>query len=298
MPSRLPLATAWAIAHSNVVGLSSSIRAEVALVVERHAHVPAVRAAMLDVLDDAALFPLRMTKQDEERVIASLWACVPVSSTPSKPVDVRVGFVDATTDGLTPVPNAFARVQTAWDAGSDVVLAPEWLFVGDGKPLSRAEHDVLVEQCKALTANSDRLCVPGTIAWADERGRLHNSAYAFSNGELVYSTDKRGDGGDVDIARHHALVYFSREVPSPTFTWRGLTVGLEICRDHGDARLRRSLATAGGADTVDLQLVVSSGVWVKHSAVGIGGVVALAQGEGVLQHEQYRRGNDGTLAPL
>jgi hypothetical protein len=297
MPSRLPLATAWAIAHSNVVGLSLATRAEVALVVERHAHAPAVRAAMLDVLDDETMFPMRMTKQDEERVLGALWACAPVPSTSAKPVDVRIGFVDATTDGRKPVPQAFARLEASWNAGSDVVMAPEWFFVGDAKPLSRTEHNTLVEQLKALTSGSDRLCVPGTIAWADDNGHLHNTAYAFSNGEQLYAIDKRGDGGDVDIARHHALTYFSNDVPSPTFSWRGLTVGLEICRDHGDARLRRSLL-ASHKDTVDLQLVVSSGVWVKHASVGIGGVVALAQGDGVLQHEQYRRNDDGRLVPL
>lgn len=282
--------------HENVVDLTPSVQREVALVARHGAH-PDVKEAMLAVLDDPTMFSMQMTAQDEQRLLGALWSCVPVSATKAAPVDVTVGFVDAVTDGLQPVPDAFAKVEAAWRGGACVVLAPEWLFVGDGAPLTKAGHDDLLQKLCALTAGSDRLCVPGTIAWADDRGRLHNTAYAISNGEVVYRTDKRGDGGDVDIARHHALVYFSRDVEHTTFAWRGLTVGLEICRDHGDARLRRALAERGQPDTVDLQLVVSSGVWVKHAAIGVGGVVALAQGDGTLQHEHYRRADSGRLEP-
>lgn len=59
-------------------------------------------------------------------------------------------------------------------------------------------------------------------------------------------------------------------------------MGLEICRDHGDARLRWDLEdddVGGGRRTVDLQLVVSCGVELKHPAVGMGGACLVSNGD-------------------
>ncbi|HEY1099070.1 MAG TPA: hypothetical protein VGF99_09075, partial [Myxococcota bacterium] len=202
-------------------------------------------------------------------------------------------------DGRTAVADAFALVEKAWAGGADVVLAPEWLFVpAHGPSLSAADKDVLLDRLAALTRGSERLLVPGTIPWHDDDdvvgGGYHNTAFALCDGRVVFAVDKRGDGDDVDIAKGMGRRHVA-DGGGSTFEWRGVTVGLEVCRDHGDARLRHELLAAGKRDVVDLQLVVSSGVWLKHAAIGIGGMVLVAQGDGIAGHERGTRGDDGRL---
>jgi hypothetical protein len=267
--------------------------------------VAAVDAQLLgdivDAIAEPTLWCVPMRPADEARVLAAAINAVPVASVRAKrgvPAADDIAIVDVKTNGTDAVAGdidgAFALVEAAWRSSSAVVMAPEWLFVpASGVALSRADKDALVARLAALTAGSDRLLVPGTIPWADGDGGYHNTAMAFSNGQVVHSVDKRGDGDDVGIANGAGLSFVSNPGHS-TFRWRGLSVGLEVCRDHGDARLRYELL-ASGKGTVDLQLVVSSGVWLKHAAVAVGGVVAVAQGDGIAGAEVATRADDGSL---
>ncbi len=72
-------------------------------------------------------------------------------------------------------------------------------------------------------------------------------------------------------------------------------MALEICRDHGDARARWDLEHAGRS-TVDLQLVVSNGVDLKRPAVGMGGVVLVANGDPLI--DDSRRAEGGRRVEL
>lgn len=257
----------------------------------------AVGEAIVAQLEDPSLWCVPMRPNDEARVLAKAIDAVPLSNapvkTPTSPIAV-LHAIEARTDGKTAVDNALPRLQAAWDKGGDVVVAPEWFFVpAHGVAMSAADKDALVAQLAKLTVGSDRLLVPGTLPWADDDGGYHNTAFAFSGGEVLHSVDKRGDGDDVDIARGAGLHHVSDEGGS-TFAWRGVTVGLEVCRDHGDARLRWELLGTS-RDVVDLQVVVSSGVWLKHAAVGVGGQVVVAQGDGIAGAELGRRDAGGRL---
>lgn len=256
-----------------------------------------VGEAIVAQLEDPSLWCVPMRPNDEARVLAKAIDAVPLSNTPVKtptsPVAV-VHALEARTDGKTAVDDALPRLQQAWAKGGDVVVAPEWFFVpAHGVAMSAADKDALVSQLAQLTVGSDRLLVPGTLPWADDDGGYHNTAYAFSGGQVLHSVDKRGDGDDVDIARGAGLHHVSDEGGS-TFAWRGVTVGLEVCRDHGDARLRWELLGTG-KDVVDLQVVVSSGVWLKHPAVGVNGQIVVAQGDGIAGAELGRRDAGGRL---
>jgi len=257
----------------------------------------AVGEAIVAQLESPSLWCVPMRPNDEARVLAKAIEAVPLSTTaaktPSSPI-ATVHAIEARTDGKTAVDNALPRLQAAWDKGGDVVVAPEWFFVpAHGVAMSVVEKDALVQRLAQLTVGSDRLLVPGTLPWADDDGGYHNTAFAFSNGEVVHSVDKRGDGDDVDIAKSAGLHHVSDDGGS-TFAWRGVTVGLEVCRDHGDARLRWELLGTN-RDVVDLQVVVSSGVWLKHAAVGVGGQVVVAQGDGIAGAERGHRDGTGRL---
>lgn len=259
----------------------------------------AVHDDMVVALEDPSLWCVPMRAADEARVLAKAMAAVPLSSslaTPATPPIAAITQVAALTDGSTAVKGAFSQIEQAWRAGGDVVIAPEWLFVPEkGVALSSADKDALVKRLAALTVGSNRLLVPGTIPWADDAGGYHNTVFAFSDGAVVKEIDKRGDGDDVAIAARAGLTHTARPETS-TFAWRGIVVGLEICRDHGDARLRFELL-GGRRDVVDLHLVVSSGVWLKNAAVGIGGHAVVAQGDGVNANEHVVRSASGFVAP-
>jgi hypothetical protein len=243
------------------------------------------RALFAKTMANEALWSVPMSNADEQRVLSRAVACVPLSprasSSPSS-----VAFVTATTDGQHTVAGAFDKVAAAYANGADVTLAPEWMFVPTrGVSMSRAAYDTLVAKLCALTEGDDRLLVPGTLPWHDDNGGYHNTAVAISNGKVIATLDKMGDGDDVEIAQSAGKTYAPGEGGCAVFRWRNMRVGLEICRDHGDARLRRHLL--GNADErVDVQLVVSSGVWFQHAAVGNGGCVLVAQGDG--PHETVR----------
>jgi len=269
----LPAAT-----RDDVPLLGTDAQATLARLVLRHAGEAGTIADIADAIASPTLWCVPMKLADERRVLAAAIAAVALPAVAARsgvPGPDAVVVVDAVTNGTDAVKDAFARLEAARHAGGDVVMAPEWFFVPDsGVAMTRPARDALMQRLAALTAGSDRLLVPGTLPWQDDDGGYHNTAMAFSNGRLLHSVDKRGDGDDVDIATGAGLRFVSTPGHS-TFRWRGLSVGLEVCRDHGDARLRYELAE-GGKHVVDLHLIVSSGVWLKHAAVGVGGTVARA----------------------
>jgi hypothetical protein len=289
------LALLPASTRDDVALLGAEARDALARLVLRHAGDASAIADIVDGIASPTLWCVPMKLADERRVLAAAIGAVAVPAVAARagvpgPDDVAV--VDAVTNGTDAVKDAFSRLEAVWQAGADVVMAPEWFFVpDDGVAMSRGARDALMQRLAALTAGSDRLLVPGTLPWRDDDGGYHNTAMAFSNGRLLHSVDKRGDGDDVDIATGAGLRFVSTPGHS-TFRWRDLRVGLEVCRDHGDARLRHELAERG-LDVVDLHLVVSSGVWLKHPAVGVGGTVAVAQGDGINGSERASRGPGG-----
>jgi hypothetical protein len=274
---------------SRMAELSSDARADFAKLWFVCGADRALKKAVSAVLMDDMNWTMTMTTADERRLLAKAMDAVPVPSTPSKRADRcrTVSIVREVTDGKRAVPNALETLRRAWANGDDVTMGPEWLLVPHGKlAWSEAEKDALVQRIAALTDGSDRLLTPGTIPWHDDEGRYHNTAYAISDGRVLLALDKRGDGDDVDIAQSAGLT-FASDASASTFAWRGLRVGLEICRDHGDARMRFELL---GQKPLDLHLVVSSGVWLKHANVGVGGACVVAQGDASFTPEAMVRG--------
>jgi predicted amidohydrolase len=157
-----------------------------------------------------------------------------------------------------------------------VVVAPEWFFLPKDRLHTQAEVRALREALLTATAGRDVLLVAGTVGYKDARGRYHNTALVIANGALLVGYDKCADGGDADLARRHRA-RFARGSETPIVRWRGLDVGIEICRDHGDGLLRFRLLTAPRA-RVDLHVVVSAGVGPRHVAAGLGGVLVHVDG--------------------
>jgi hypothetical protein len=273
-PSRGGLARHFA---AELNAMSREGRSELEKIFALFAHDKNTCAALKEVLDDPRHWPVPMRVADEQRVLALAIDATPLPDLAARRGPTSFAIVRAQTNGTTPVPDAFDRVAAAYARGDEVTIAPEWMFVPpNGVAWSEADKDALVARLCALTVGQTRLLVPGTIPWADERGGYHNTAFAIAGGEVVHQIDKRGDGDDADIAKGAGLA-FVHDDGGTAFEWNGLRVSLEVCRDHGDARTRRALVDKHAV--VDLQLVVSSGVCLRHAAVGVGGACVVAQGD-------------------
>lgn len=262
-------------------GLSDELKQATQQLWDAYAGDPKVKDAIEFVLEDSFFDPMLDVIPDEQR-LGRLMGAIPLPAEVSQVPPLSFAVVEAHTTTSHQVKEPLKLLQEALaHSNADVVMAPEWFFVPDGRFFTADEFDDLCSKLQQMSAGSDRLLVPGTIAWVDDDGGYHNTALAFADGKLLKRCDKRHDGDDIDFAQQHGATY-ARGEGDAVFAWRGLTVGLEVCRDHGDATLRWDLEHAGGdRRTVDVQLVVSSGVDVTHTAIGVGGVVACANGDAV-----------------
>jgi hypothetical protein len=242
------------------------------------------RELLNDVMTERAFDMVADEIPDEQRP-GKLMSAIPLDEAPVDPplppLQAAVLCVETATRHKVDAPLALLERSLAAAGDVDVLLAPEWLFVPEGRLHTAAEADDIIAALCALSAGRDGLLVPGSIAWVDDDGGYHNTAVALCDGAVLKRLDKAHDGDDIDFARAHGATY-ARGEGDGVFTWRGRRVGLEICRDHADAKLRWDLeddVVSDGRRTVDLQLVVSCGVAFRHTAVGMGGACLLANGE-------------------
>ena len=126
---------------------------------------------------------------------------------------------------------------------------------------------------KAITAGSDILLIPGSIARLNEQGTTENTLLAVSDGETLIEYSKRYDGGDTIYANEKKLLW-SKGIEEGYFPWRDYSVGVEICADHG------SLKDRDKCTDLDLQIVISCGMTLSWNSLAIheGGLAFLCDG--------------------
>lgn len=201
---------------------------------------------------------------------------------------------------VSPGPEAAARYWASLDAhpDADLVIAPEYFLSGhspETMPKSAVwSADRFRRFRDALVARSEEhpgLLVPGSVLWWDEDGQLRNTALVAHAGDLLVAYDKRNLVEESAWAEAWGRSARAGQTPG-LFSFRGRPASIEICRDHADGRALQDLF-ARGQGAVALQLVVSAGVWIHRPAVGPGGVIVVAQGDGRSEHEVYRCVHDG-----
>lgn len=276
-----------AVADSAALELPEDLSAEVTEAAnhlfQRYAD-PTSRELLQSTLEESA-FDMNIDMIPDEQRLGRLMGAIPLDEAPVDPplgpLSAAVLCVGTGTEHKVDDPVALLEQALTRAPDADVIMGPEWLFVPEGRFYSAAEAESLIDQLAALSARTEALFVPGSIAWVDDDGGYHNTALAFEKGHVLKRYDKRNDGDDISFAKAHGATY-ARGNTDSLFQWRGRTVGLEVCRDHGDARLRWDLETDDAPTarrSVDLQLVVSCGVDLKHPAVGLGGICLVANGD-------------------
>lgn len=260
-------------------GLSADVERAATHLWKKYAGDPKI-AGYLEFEMEQQLFDPMVDAVNDDYRMGLLMSNIPVDERPVTPpigpLSVTMLDVETATEHKVDRPLDHLRQALQSNPGADILMAPEWLFVPKGRFHSESEMQEIVRELVAMSKGNKTLMVPGTIAWVDNSGAYHNTALAIEDGKILKRYDKRNDGDDEDFAKNHGATYARGETDS-LFQWKGRTVALEICRDHGDARARWDLEEKG-QPTVDLQLVVSNGVDLKHPAVGMGGVALVSNG--------------------
>ncbi|MBM3199305.1 hypothetical protein FJZ53_00085 [Candidatus Woesearchaeota archaeon] len=116
----------------------------------------------------------------------------------------------------------------------DIFLGPEWLFLPEKGLYTKKEKDDLVSKLVNTTKDRDTFSVPGTIMWHDN-SFFYNSAPIITNGTLLDEYFKRTDGGSINLADERAcpVKKYRKGQKRGVYKWRGYTIGVEICADHG-----------------------------------------------------------------
>lgn len=176
--------------------------------------------------------------------------------------DLRTAIVHAPIFSITNYEQAFHVLEQACKT-ADVVVAPEWFLHMYPIALDAHQRNELYEKLGKLSAKS--LLIPGTF-YAQEGTKAFNRAAIFSHGELLFEYDKTWDAGDsrkVEQIReltNEELTYESAQAPG-TFTWNGLSSGIEICADHGMLSERRK--------KLDLYFLICAGTKILKSRTAV-----------------------------
>lgn len=112
-----------------------------------------------------------------------------------------------------------------------LILGPEWSYFLR-EPLTENGKDLFLRDIRTATkGKKDLVVAPGTFVWQKD-GKLYNTCFVVNNGEIAFAYDKRNNGGEEAIARHHNLEW-QKGVSPGNFSLNGLSFGIEICIDEG-----------------------------------------------------------------
>ncbi len=172
----------------------------------------------------------------------------------------------------------------------DILVAPEYSFFSDA-PAAKGEFEREVNGLADKTRKKKTLLLPGTLLWYDESDNMYNTLPVLENGKVIFSYDKKRDGGDELIATKSGKRYASR-AGKGIFEWKGLKLGVEICKDHGE--LKQDEVT-----DIDLQILVSAGMFLYEDCLVLkpGGYAVLCDGD-TPRVEVRQQKDDGGTKPL
>ena len=146
------------------------------------------------------------------------------------------------------------RVEESWDAGADVVVFPEFTWMGLERFVAGPEKirgvagifwDELWPGIAARLARADKAVVLGSVPFVDEGGRVRNRAPILNSGRELYQ-DK------IHLTPWEGA--FSGGGPVRVWNFRGLRVAVVICLD---VEIPEISAALRGMD-LDLMLVPSA----------------------------------------
>ncbi len=141
------------------------------------------------------------------------------------------------------------------------ILNPEYDFYKGACNESQKGH--FEKKLQELQSNlSDRtLVIPGAIVWLRDDGGYQVTTYFVTQTQMK-QYDKKHSSGDLTI--NDASVPMVAGTDSGIFKFNGMTIGLEICRDHEEQSLKCAL---GKNKYVDIHVLIANGQNVNTSHI-------------------------------
>ena len=164
------------------------------------------------------------------------------------------------------------------NSGADIVLGPELAMGNKNNFVTPREMDYFGREIiSKLWKGKDQIIIPGTAIVSNGKS-LRNTAFVLRNeGALSFVRfDKKSSDREDEIAENLGLEY-QRGNEKPVVRFRGKDIGIEICRDHGHARLKNSLE----GEVLDMQFILAcnlEGFYPEKTVVRDGGIVAVIDG--------------------
>ncbi len=156
----------------------------------------------------------------------------------------------------------------------DLIIGPEWsLMNNDYKegPLNYKEFKKILDYIRNYSKFSNALIIPGTAVISTKNKRMYNISPVFYNGDVIFSTIKRADGGTSFFNINEEYELLDDCFIENSFKWGKLKIGIEICADSG------SLFRNGKRD-LNLQILLSNGIRDTDIAVKKGGYILCSDG--------------------
>lgn len=185
----------------------------------------------------------------------------------------------------------FDKIRQIHDqTNAGIIVGPELAVANATKLLSVEEFRQFSRDLQnfLIDAKSDSLVIPGTGLVYDLLNKeMFNRALAVDNSNL-YEVDKKTSDREDSIALDHGLDY-KRGSDTTIICYDKKDIGIEVCRDHGHARLKTK-----GVGNLDLQLILAcnlNGISLEKTVVKEGGIVALVDGNGPKVSAYRNNGN-------
>lgn len=179
------------------------------------------------------------------------------------------------------------------DSGADILIGPELAVSTAKDSIKREQLDKRVKNL-ASKLGENHLVIPGTGIVVDyTSNKMTNSAPIIFK-DIFFYLNKRTSHEEDNIAKSKGLEYIRGGSNEGVFNFKNLKFGLEICRDHGHAKLKNS----GGVYDCDYHIILAhnlSGVNPEKTVVKDGGIVLLNDGGSYNGVSSYRRKDDGLV---
>ncbi len=167
----------------------------------------------------------------------------------------------------------FNKVRSAVNSGADYIIGPELALGNRNDLISPDEAQMYAEKMFGLL-KSHQLLIPGTVL--SKGNYLVNSAPVITSNNIEWVRKKTSVTED-EIAKNKGVEYLKGTSREGVINHNGKKIGIEICRDHGHAKLRNS-----GVSDLELHAILAtnlaSGVNAAKIVVRPGGIVAINDG--------------------
>lgn len=124
---------------------------------------------------------------------------------------------------------------------ADIIVGPEFAISNISRPINYYKFIQFCEQISEY-ANDNKLIIPGTgFVFSNEKKFMSNIAPVITKEGLRFISKYYITYGERRAAKKAGLDFKQGKEGEEIFSYNGFNIGLEICYDHLDGRLKKSI---------------------------------------------------------